>query len=508
MKKTAFVIMLVTILSKVFGFVRDIALSYFYGASTVSDVFLVSQTIPNTLFALIGTAVMMGFIPIASRIYEEKSTEEGDRFTQAMLTSVVLLALVIVVIGMLFTRPIVRIFAIGFDREALDMAVFFTRVFLWGLLANAAIYVLRGYLQVKERYVITTMTGFPYNFVLIAGIALSAWVDLRILPYAAVIALFAQLFLFIPDLVRLRFAPRFTLRFDPQMLRDFLRFVLPVVIAAGIAQAAAVIDRTVASGVAVGGISALNYASRLNGFVLGLFTTSLITVLYPMMSRMAATGNMNKMKDSVNESVLLTSIFIIPVSIGAALLAEPIVSVLFGRGAFDDNALAMTTSALTAYSIGMLPAGLREILSKALYAMEDTKTPLWNGMIASGMHIVLCLLLYRPFGIMGIAIATSIDAILATVMYFVTLRKKIDYGLSRANWISVGKILVAAIGMGVVAYFGYALFSARMGEFLSLSLSILLAAGLYAAALLVLRVDEATQFIHLLRSRFQPKVRE
>lgn len=490
MKKTAFVIMLVTILSKIIGFVRDIALSYFYGASTVSDVFLISQTIPNTLFALIGTAVMMGFIPISSRLYASRGKEAGDRFTNAMLTAVVLLALAVIGFGLLFTRPIVSLFAIGFTEDALDLAVSFTRILLWGLLANAVLYVLRGYLQVKERYVITTMLGFPYNFVLIAGIGLSAVIDLRILPIAGLIAIFAQLLLFIPDLLRLDLRIRPTLSFDRDSLRDFVRFVLPVVIASGITQLAMVVERTLASSIGVGGISALNYANRLNGFVLGLFITSLITVLYPMMSKMAATGDTEKLKESVNESVILISVFVIPISVGAAVLAYPVVDLLFGRGAFNERALVMTASALIAYSIGMLPSGLREVYSKTFYAIEETKVPMRNSVVSALTQIGLSFLLYRPLGIMGIPLAASISYFISVILYLFALRQKINYIPDRTHLLTLLKLTAASALMGFIAYLLYDRLQAGMGLFLALGITVLVSVLFYALSLYVLRVKE------------------
>lgn len=503
MKKTAFLIMLVTILSKIIGFVRDITLSYFYGASTVSDVFLISQQIPNTLFSLIGTAVMMGFIPIASRLYESRPKEEADRFTNAMLTAVVLIACAVIAFGLVFTRPIISLFAIGFTEEALDLAVSFTRILIWGLLANAVLFVLRGFLQVKERYVITTMLGFPYNLVLITGIALSATIDIRILPVEGLLALFAQLLLFIPDLIKLDFTIRPTLDFDKALLKDFIRFVLPVVIASGVTQLAMIVDRTLASSVGVGGISALQYANRLNGFVLGLFITSLITVLYPMMARMAASGDTEKLKESVNESVVLISLFVIPISIGAILLAGPIVDLLFGRGAFDERALQMTSTALIAYALGMLPTGLREVFSKAFYAIEESRIPMRNSMITAVIQIGLSFLLYRPLGLMGIPLAASIASAVSVLLYGAALRNTVGYRPDRAHLVTLLKLLTASAAMGIAVVFLYRSLVPVVSPLFSLALTVLPAMLLYAVCLYVLRVKEIQWILQKVKKRIR-----
>lgn len=127
------------------------------------------------------------------------------------------------------------------------------------------------------------------------------------------------------------------------------------------------VDRTLASSIAVGGISALNYASRLNGFVQGMFVTTISSVMYPMISKMAAQNNMNGLKKSVSEAINIISLLVIPATVGAMVFAEPVVKLLFGRGAFDPQAISMTSDALFFYSMGMIGFGLREVLSSAFF---------------------------------------------------------------------------------------------------------------------------------------------
>lgn len=499
MRKTALFIMLVTILSKIIGFIRDITLSYFYGAGVVSDVFLLSQTIPNTLFTLLGTAVMFGFIPVYARLVDD-NREDAEAFASSIMTLLLIVTAVIVFFGYVFIDPLMNFFASGFTGEARAMAMHYTQILLPGLFFTGVLYVLRAYLQVHEKYVITTMLGFPFNFFIILGIVLSAFVDIRLLPWFALVAIAAQLLLFIPDLKKLNFSYRPKIRTKKEHLKELFVLVLPMMISSGFAQLAIVTTRSLATEVGVGSISALNYAERLNGFVLGLFITSIVTVLYPMLSRMQASGDQENFQSSVADSLLMTAIFVIPVSVGCMLLATPIVSILFTRGAFDENALRLTSQALFAYSIGMLPLGLREIFQKVLYAMEDTKSPLVITALTAGVQILLCFLLYRPMGITGIALATSVASIFAMLAYIIVVRRKNALAFDRSQIQSLFKIVLASIVMAIVVYFANHAFMS-----LSTLIHFILTVGLgiiaYFFMVIILCVDEAKLWFELLKQR-------
>jgi putative peptidoglycan lipid II flippase len=278
---------------------------------------------------------------------------------------------------------------------------------------------------------------------------------------------------------------------------------LPVIFGTSIEQVNKLVDRTLASGIAVGGISALNYAARLNGFVQDLFVMSISTVMYPMISKMASEQNLRGLKYTLSEAIGMINLMVIPATVGAIIFAEPIVSLLFGRGAFTPEAAAMTSSALKFYSIGMLAFGLREILSRAFYALQDTKTPMVNGAIAVGLNIVLNIILSRYIGIGGLALATSIAGIVATILFFITLRKKIGgFGL-REIAASFGKMTVASIVMGIMAGAVYRYFGTVFGSSLSLILAIGVGALSYFVLIYFLRVPEVQRTLDAVKQRFK-----
>ena len=503
MKKTALVIMLITIISKVLGFGREILLSYFYGASGITDAYLVSLTIPGVIFSFIGAGIGTSFVPMFSRIRQEQGTKAAVRYTNNLINVVLLLCTVIVVGGLIFTRPIVRVFASGFSGEILELTIRFARISIFAIYFTGLIGIFSGYLRLNNSYLVPNLIGFPMNIVIILSLFISSKTSVYVLLVGTLLARVAECLFMVPFARRkgYRFQP--VLNFRDENLKALAHVAMPVIFGTSINQINKLVDRTLASGITVGGISALNYAARLNGFVQGLFVMSISTVMYPMISKMASEQNLRGLKNTLSEAIGMINIMVIPATVGAIIFAEPIVDLLFGRGAFTPEAAAMTSSALKFYSIGMLAFGLREILSRAFYALQDTKTPMVNGAIAVGLNIVLNIILSRYLGIGGLALATSIAGIVATILLFITLRKKIGgFGLHEITS-SFGKMTVASIVMGIMAGAVYRYFGTVFGSSLSLILAIGVGALSYFVLIYFLRVPEVQRTLDAVKQRFK-----
>jgi putative peptidoglycan lipid II flippase len=501
MKKTAIILMIITILSKIFGFTREIALSYFYGASNISDAFLISLTIPSVIFSFIGTGISTGYIPMYSKIEQKYGEKEGNRYTNNLVNILLILCTVMIIFGLLFTDKIVKIFASGFAGDTLALAVQFTRISLVGIYFTGLISVFGAFLRIKGNYAIPALVGFPMNFFIIISIFLSSKTNILVLAIGSVIATASQLVLLIPFVHKKGYRYGFVLDVKDKYIKKMLYIALPIVLGVSANQINVLVDRTLASSIAVGGISALNYASRLNGFVQGMFVTTVSSVMYPMISKMAAQNNMNGLKKSVSEAINFISLLVMPATVGAMVFAEPIVKLLFGRGAFDPQAISMTSDALFYYSIGMISFGLREVLSSAFYSLQDTKTPMVNGAIAMGMNIILNIILSKFLGIGGLALATSISAIFCTGLLSINLRKKIGaFGMKEIT-ISFIKILVVSLGMGMVANLVYGMLLNNISANLSLIISICTGALFYFVIIFFMKIEEVDTMATAVKKR-------
>jgi putative peptidoglycan lipid II flippase len=503
MKKTALLLTLLAILSKVIGFTREIILSYYYGASNISDAYLISITIPMAVFSFIGAGISTGYIPMFIKIEKASGVSEANRYTNNVVNLLILISTLIVILGSIFTEPIVKIFASGFKGETLVLAIRFTKISLLGIYFSGMIYIFMGYLQLKGNYVIPALVGVPLNFFIILSIFLSSKGNIVILSVGSVIAGAFQLLFLLPWINKKGFRYKLRLEIKDKYIRNMIYIALPVIMGVSVNQINILIDRTLASQIAIGGISALNYANRLNYFIQGIFVLSISTAMYPIISKLAAENNIDGLKKSVADAIRGINLLVIPVTIGAMVFSNPIIKLLFGRGAFDSQAIIMTSDALFYYSIGMIGYGLREILSKAFYSLQDTKTPMINAVIALSMNIVLNVILSKFMGIGGLALATSISAIFCTILLFINLRKKIgSFGL-RNIAISLIKVSIASVIMGVLARLVYRLLLDSMSSNLSLILSIGIGVMVYFILVYFMKVDEVKDILTIFKRKLK-----
>lgn len=508
MKKAAFMVMMVTILCKIVAFVREIVLSYSYGASGITDAYLVSRTIPSVIFSFIGAGIATGFIPLYSRILNEQGHDDSDRFTNNLINALLLLASFIVAIVLLFTQPIVKLFASGFTGGTLELAITFTRIGVFGVYVSAILRVLAGYLVVHGDYLVPILIDLPMNLIIIMSLLFSTRTTVHVLAVGSVLASASRLLLLAPFVRKNGYQYQPTLNLTDNNMKTMVLIALPVIVGTSVNEINVLVDRTIASSVAVGGISALNYANRLNGFIQSVFVFSITTVMYPMISKMAAEKNVNGLKIYVSEAISLINLLVVPAIMGAMVFSKEIVALLFGRGAFTPDAIEMTSSALFYYSIGMGAFGLRDILSRAFYALQDTKTPMINATIAVVLNIVLNVILSRYMGIGGLALATSISAVVSALLMIITLRKKIgSFGLQEVSG-SFIKIGIASVFMGFFAIWGFKL----MGKILTKDFALILAIGLsalvYAVLIFFLKVPQVERMLEIVKNRLSEKTAE
>lgn len=500
MKKTALIVMLITIVSKFFGFGREVALSYVYGASNISDAYIISITIPGVIFSFIAGGLGAGYIPMYNRILKNRGEIEADNFTNNIINALLIICTIIVFVSLLFTKQIVQVFASGFTGETLILAIKFTRITLLAIYFAGIVSILSGYLQIKGNYIAPALVGLPLSLFVVLSIILSSYTSLLALPLGYIIAIAAQVLLVIPYKHEYRY--KFSLQLKDKHIVEMGYMVIPIIIGVSVNQINMLVDRTLASRIAVGGISAMNYAERLNGFIQGIFVISIATVLYPTLSKMAAEKNMIGLKKYLSGAITGVNILVLPATVGSMVFAVPIISLLFGRGAFDEHALDMTSFALFFYSIGMTAFGLRNILSRAFYSMEDTKSPMVNASLGMMLNIILNFILSKYLGIGGLALATSIAAIVTTTLLFISLRKKIGpFGMKQIS-ISFLKILFASLVMGLLAKLSFNYLTSSLSQNLSLLLAIGVGAVSYFVIIYFMKIEDVDVIVEAIKKKF------
>ena len=504
-------LMLATIIAKVLGFGRELVLASSYGASMYSDAYLTAMNIPVVIFTIIGTTLGTVLIPMYFEVNSDLGEKKALNFTNNVFNIVIAICIVLAILGFIFTEPLVKVFAMGFEGQTLKVAIDFTRITIIGIVFTGLSYVMTAYLQIKNNFTVPGLISVPKNIIIIMSIILSVKYNPYIMIWGTLIGIATEFLFQLPFAIKSGYKYQPYINMKDKYIKKMSWLIGPVLIGVAVNQINAMVDRTLASTLVEGSISALNYANKLNGFVMAMFITSVAAVIYPMLSKLSSEDNKEKFTSSVVQSINSVILLVIPISIGAIVLATPIVKLLFQRGEFDARATSMTAIALIMYSIGMVAFGLRDILGKVFYALQDTKTPMINGAIAMIMNIVLNIILVKYLQLAGLALATSISAIVCIFLLFGSLKKKIGYfGQDKIAKTTIKSILSAVV-MGVVAYFAYNMLGNLLGigfiqEVIALAASVGIGVITYGILVVVLKVDEINIIINMVQKKLSKVV--
>ena len=507
--KAAFGLMIATVLAKILGFGRELVLASSYGASMYSDAYLISMNIPTVIFAVIGSTIGTVFIPMYFEVNNKLGRNKALYFTNNVINIVIVVSIILAIVGFIFTEQLVKIFAVGFEGEILKIAIDFTRITIIGIVFTGLSYTMTAYLQVKDNFVIPGLISVPKNIIIIISIILSIKYNPYIMIWGTLIGIATEFLFQLPFAIKQGYRYKVYINTKDEYLKKSILLTAPVLIGVAVNQVNTMIDRTLASTLVEGSISALNYANKLNGFVMGLFIATISVVIYPMLSKLSSEDKSDAFIESVVRSINSIILLVVPISIGAMVLSTPIVRILFQRGEFDARATSMTAIALVMYSIGMIAFGLRDILGKVFYSLQDTKTPMINGIIAMGMNIVLNIILVRYLQLAGLALATSLSSIICILLLFRNLKRKIGYFGEDKIIKTTIKSIISSVIMGIFTYFTYKFLNTILGtgfvnEGLSLFGSIAIGAIISVVLVIVLKVEE----VNLIKDMINRKLKK
>lgn len=509
--KSIIIIVVFGIGSKMLGFIREMLIAARFGSGFETDTFFIALTATSLFTSMLTQSLNTTMIPIMSNVENNEGKEGKKRHTNNLLNIVVFLSLGVMILGWILSPWIIRLLAHGFKGEQFNLAVSMMRIGMPVVVLSGIVGIFGGYLHSESMFIETSVSQFPFNFTYIFFLLfLSSFFGIKGLMLMSVLAVFSQILVLILGIKKTNYKYKYILNFkDPYIMR-ILYLILPVLVSVAVNDLNQIVDRSLASTLAQGSISSLNYSARLNSLVLAVFITAIATVLFPMLSNEAVKETYESFKKLVRNGVNIILIITIPATIGMVVLTEPIVKLTFERGAFDSVATLMTSQALLFYTLGLVGMALRTFMERVYYSLQDTKTPMFNGFLAVGLNIVLNFMLIGPMAHRGLALATSIATTVTTGYLFYGLRKKIGpLGLSIIVRCGA-KALAASIAMGIIVYqIYYSLINKFTGSTL-LELGILLfSIGLgvvvYLVILYFLKVDEMTWFIKLFKKKLGSK---
>lgn len=502
--KSTGVISLATALSRVLGFARDIVIAGFFGTAVYAQAFVVAFRIPNLLRDLIGEgAVNSALVPVLTEELSRKGKEPFLRLTQVILNIMFFSLLGLTLAGIFASPLIVRLIAPGFlaDPEKFRVTVTLTRIlfpflFLVGLWSYAM-----GVLNSLGKF---ASAAFGSSFLNLAMILSAVMFGENVFGLACGVLAggVLQVAIQLPSLYSSGWRPRLTAEFDHPQARRAGVLLVPRVLGACVYQFNVFVSTILASLSSIvgdGAVAAIYYANRIWQLPLAVFGIALAQAALPTMSRHVAENNIEKMRDTLQFSLKMVFLVLIPSSIGIMMLVRPITKVLFERGAFTSYSTSITSSALLFYALGLVACGGLKVLANAFYALGDTRTPVKTALYSAALNLALNLALMWPLKVGGLTLANSIAiTVNFALLYFLLVKKIGDFGTAGIKD-SFLRVIAASVVMAFIIKACLSLF----GGYTVVSLLLTITAGMvsFLAAGILFEVREIRGPIEWLRKK-------
>ena len=540
--RSAGIVSIAVMFSRLLGLLREMIFARYFGAGFLTDAYVVAFRIPNVLRDLFAEgALSVAFVKVFTDVQVNKGEKEAWRLASMIFNLLAVVLSAICIVGIIFSRQFVNLIADGFSPEKAALAITLTQIMFPFILLVALAAVAMGVLNTKGIFGIPASASTVFNVVsIIFGLGLAyylsggGWLnsgDKNAVPDSpsqwAIIGMSigtligggAQLLMQLPSLFKVGF--RFTplLSFADEGVRRVIALMTPAILGTSAVQINVLINTYFVSQIE-GAQGWLNFAFRLMQFPIGLFGVAVGTAAIPVLSRLASEGKTKEFRDTISSSLNLVFLMTLPSACGLIVLGEPIIRLIYERGKFDATATSMTSIALVGYSVGLTGYAGIKILSPAFYAMNDAKTPMIIALVsiivnfAGGYFLREWLSHYgvtpetpHGYGHVGVALATSIVALVNFFALAIYMRKRIRRLNGRDIMLSFMKIAGASAVLSAVCYASYHFLFNRYGaptftiKLIEAFLPIALGGVAFIVAAKLLRVAELEQLFGVMRRK-------
>ena len=507
-----------TLLSRLIGFGRDVLIAAFLGATMYADAFFVALRFPNLFRSLFAEGTLnVSFVPLFTENLEKKGKKRANRFATDAFSFLFYILLLFVLIMELLMPWATVVLAPGFDSVPgkVEATTYLSRITFPFLMFVSLVSLLAGILNSVGRFAAAAFTPCILNLTMITSLLLfSSYFEnpAYSLSWGVFVAGIIELVFLYVCVKRAKYDVKLLSPFRVFLhvsaeLKKLFKRMLPGIVGSGVYQINLFLDTFFVSFVGAGAMSWLNYAHHLFQLPIGIIGVAIGTVLLPLLSHYIAEGKLKKAVYDLNRGLELSLAMSLSSMIGLIILAVPIVSVLFERGAFSYQETLPTAFALQAFAIGLPAYMLTKALSPFFYAKGDTKTPVKIAIFGVIINACLCFILMQKWGHVGIALATGLTVWINAFQYIYLLKKQGDFHLDRLFKYRFVRIFLSALLMGLLLFSGEFVYKQIWSDwlhlpglipFLLLSILIVISVVIYFLTLLVTRAilwSEVKQFI-------------
>jgi len=450
------IISILTFLSKFVGYAREVLTAKYFGTSWQLDAYLVGSQVPMMVLGIFaggfGTLIIPKYLE-----YKKRNKQDAIRYVNQIFVVWGCIFLLVSIFTIVFAHTLVHIVAIGFKGERLNLAVVITRYLsLFGFL-NILLSLLVGILHSEKQFFIPTITTALGNLLtLFSLLFLTKYFGIQSMTVGSTLLIFFDFVVIFSILFKkyqfFHFS-RITIKWSE--IRNFGYLLLPLTISSGMDSLNAIADKTIASTLSTGAISAINYSSRIWGIPMSLIALSFTVTLLPHFSEKASDiTKLLELKQSINKSLIFMFYFMIPISILLLTMSLPIVRLFYQRGAFNNTDTQITTNVNRMYSLGLVFISTNHILYKAFYALKKTWIPLLFSIVSVAINFYGNIILAKYMGVSGIALSTSIVNLVYYIVGYYVLDHYFIKAFSHVNStganlvVEFSKVLICSILTG------------------------------------------------------------
>jgi putative peptidoglycan lipid II flippase len=494
--KAVSMMMIITLLGKALGLLRDSFVGSYYGtASLEGAAFNYASVLPrNFMDVMFASAISASFIPVFNEALEKEGQEKAFRLGHNFISLILLLSTAVTIICILFARPIVTWYDGGKNPAAIAQATQLIRLMFPIIIITCLAFSLTGILQSMGEFRIPAAMGAAANGIIIAyflwGMKSFGVIGLC---FAYLSGWAAQFLIQIPFLWKKKFRFRFLLDWQDPRLKKIGRLMLPVMVSTWVTPINALVNGKAALTVGFGveAFNAVVYANTLYSVLTGVFVLSVSNVMFPHFSVLAAQDDDDGFLHAMRQTIRSLLFFLIPMTLGLMVLSEPLVRLVYERGAFTPLSTQLTATAMVFFCAGIPGFGLQTILTRGYYARQIGKTPMITGLIAIAVNLPLSFWLVPYLGVGGPALANAVSISLIAILMLARMK-----GVLHAQLIKESvKMLAAGLLMLTAVWFAKNwLTAARILDVFILGLTVFIGLIVYIGASVLLRVPEIKYF--------------
>lgn len=459
--KAAWIIAVVTIVSKLIGFVRDIIIANYYGAAMVSDAYYYAYQIPSLSLILLGgvggpfhSATVAIFSKLIPNL-QEKPSEYVNKLYSTFMTATIIFFLALSAIMFIFPRQIMGLIISGGSPDMINLAATHLKIMTPLLVIGGIVGIYYGILIIYRQFMLPNLSPIIMSLAII-GVVIAAPSDQKgyALAWATTIGAILQLIIQYPNIRKLgyKLKPNFAFTNNPEF-KEICELLFPAVLSSTVGQIHIYVDMFFTSSISEGAWTAIGYANRVFQFPVGILVTAFLVPLFPIFAKLVADKDYNGIKNYFNKGVGVLFFGAIPIIIGILVVGMDAVRLVFERGLFDEKATFMVTEALWFLSVSIIPYVFRDSITRVYYSFNDSKTPFVVAFSSIVLKLVLNYVLISKmhFGIGGITLSTSLVTLFNACVLGMFITKKMDMDY-KSLFINLFKMVVAGVITGGICY--------------------------------------------------------